>query len=183
MVKALRDVVMEADELVYHNGKKFDYKKLNTRVLMHGLPPMDKPRETDTLTQCRKHFAFTSNRLDYIAKVLLGEGKMTTTPGLWLRALDGDREAIDEMYEYCGIDVLRLEQVFQKIRSHIDVGFNANMLDNSRIVCHNCGSSNTIKEGWRTTKTAKYQKYRCKDCLSWSYDGKAEKRLEPARRK
>lgn len=173
VVKALRKAILEADEIVYHNGKKFDYKKLNTRVLLNGLPPMSKPRETDTLIQCRKHFAFTSNRLDYVAKVLLDKGKLETKPGLWMEALQGNKQAIDQMFEYNKVDVEILEGVFQKLRPHIDLGHNPS-IDNG-MVCIKCSSHNIQKRGYSLTKTGKYARLVCKDCGAWSQSGTREK--------
>lgn len=170
VVRALRNAIMKADEIVYHNGKKFDYKKINTRILVHGLDPMDKPRETDTLSQARKHFSFTSNRLDYLAQVLVKDAKLVNTPGLWMAALQGDKKAIDDMDTYCKQDVVILEKVFQVMKPHIEVGFNANLLAEED-VCSSCGGANIIKHGVRRTKTHSYQRYKCHDCLSISRSG------------
>lgn len=170
VVKALRDAVMKADELVYHNGKKFDYKKLNSRVLMNGLPPMSKPRETDTLIQARKHFGFVSNRLDYLAKALVGEGKSPVTNSDWLAALKGDKEAVDKLSYYCDQDVIILEKVFQKMKPHIDLGYNAN-IDSDKHVCPKCGIDALISRGFAVTKTGRYQRYQCKECAGWSQGG------------
>lgn len=171
---ALREVICQADEIVYHNGTKFDYKKLNARVILNGLPPMTKPRETDTLTQCRKHFAFTSNRLDYIGKVLGVGGKIHTESGLWLRALKKDRQAIDAMLEYNRRDVVLLEDVFNILRPHITLGFNPNINSLVGDICTNCESSNLEARGWHHTKTAKTRKWRCRDCGAWPISTKSE---------
>lgn len=173
--KKLSKVINEADELVYHNGRKFDYKKINTRVLVNGLPPISKPRETDTLIQAKRHFSFTSNRLDYIAKVLVDDAKLTNKPGLWLEALNKNKQAIDDMSVYCDHDVVILEKVFQVMKPHIDLGYNA-ALDYEHRVCPSCANTTYSKWGFYMTKSCKYQKYRCKSCLSIFRDGSAEKR-------
>lgn len=166
VVKELAALIEEADELVYHNGRKFDFKKLQTRALYHGLPPIPKPREVDTLLQARKHFGFTSNRLDYIAKYLGVGGKMSTTSGLWLRALDGDEEAIDEMLDYNIIDVEILQDVFHKMQPYIDVGYNRNHELHDR-VCASCGSKDIISRGHSYTAAGKYRRIQCKSCGKW----------------
>lgn len=182
VVEALRDVIEEADELVYHNGKKFDYKKINTRVLMHGLPPMSKPRETDTLQQARKHFSFISNRLDYIGQVLVKDKKLSNPPNLWMNALQGDKKAIDQMDKYCKQDVNLLEEVFQAMKPHIECGFNAALLYEFP-VCPTCESVECHKNGYAYTKVATYQKYRCRSCGAVFRDGTLIKRQNPVRRK
>lgn len=172
VVKELRKAILEADELVYHNGKKFDYKKLNTRVLLNGLDPMSKPRETDTLIQARKHFGFTSNRLDYIGQVLGVGGKEATSSGLWMKALEKDKKAIDEMEKYCKRDVVLLEEIFDKMLPFIDLGMNKNLVEPSlEEKCPKCGSNALKKHGWQYTKSCKYQRYICTKCRSFVQGG------------
>lgn len=181
VAKALRQAVIEADELVYHNGKKFDFKKLNTRVLINDLPPMPKPRETDTLVQARKHFGFTSNRLDYLGKILVEDCKMDTGGGLWMSALQGDKKAIDKMDKYCQQDVLLLEKVFNKMKPHIDMGMSESVAQQLGDICHKCGSNNLVVHGYRYTATGKYRRYNCKDCGAWPSSGTREKVGKPLR--
>lgn len=165
VVSALRAAICNADELVYHNGHKFDYKKLNARVILNDLPPMDKPRQTDTFIQCKRHFAFTSNKLDYVAKALGLPSKTHTGNDLWLRCLRGDKEAIDVMHEYNRNDVVVLEAVFDKLRPHIDLGYNCNIGTTAR--CTHCDSTNIESRGIRTTKTCSYRRYQCNNCHGW----------------
>ena len=40
VVKAAYDVLRTADLIVTHNGKRFDQKHLNTRLIKHGFPPL-----------------------------------------------------------------------------------------------------------------------------------------------
>lgn len=176
IVKELSKAINEADELVYHNGRKFDYKKINARVVINGLPPMCKPRETDTLIQCKKHFAFTSNKLEYIARALGFGGKISTGDELWMRCLRKEREAIDEMLEYNKYDVILLEKVFDKLAPYIDLGYNVNIDKQLGDKCPKCGSDDLIKRGFFYTKTCKYQKYSCNKCGGWCSSGNREKR-------
>lgn len=166
VVKQLCEFIREADELVYHNGTKFDWKKLNTRVLLNGLPPIPKPKETDTLTQCKKHFAMSSNRLDYIGKALGLGGKVETSSGLWLRALKRDKTAIDEMVEYNKYDVILLEKVFKRLKPYVNLGYNQN-IDSEEQVCNSCKSTHFECRGWSYTKTCRYQRFHCLDCNAW----------------
>lgn len=179
---ALSKAIQEADEIVYHNGKKFDFKKLNTRVLLNGLPPMPKPRECDTLLQCRKHFGFTSNRLDYIGKQLNVGGKIETSNHLWLDVLNGSKTALKDMYKYNKRDVTLLEDVYQTLKPHIDIGYNANLNKLIGLGCPSCGGSNAHKHSWYVTKAGRYQRYRCQDCGKVFHSGKREKIITPVDR-
>jgi DNA polymerase elongation subunit (family B) len=162
-VSALRHAVNEADIIVHHNGDKFDIKKLNARVIYHNLPPMKKPAMVDTLKAARKEFAFTSNRLDYIGKHLLDEGKIETS-NLWNRVMDRDPGSIDEMVKYNKQDVLLLEKVYLKLRPHMSVHPNmALFADLDRDSCPRC-SGRLYKDGWKYTHGGRYQQYECADC-------------------
>lgn len=177
IAEQLREAVIEADEIVYHNGRKFDYKKLNTRVLLNGLQPMVKPKECDTLLQCRKHFGFTSNRLDYIGKILGLGGKLKAGNRLWLDSLDGDADSLKKMFTYCKRDVTLLEDVYHKLQPHIDVSYNGNLDNLLGLNCPEptCNSTNYQHRGWSRTKVSKYQRYQCQDCGRWFQSGNKEK--------
>lgn len=166
----------KADEIIHHNGDKFDMKKLNTRVLYHGLPPLPKYNTVDTLKQARKHFGFTSNSLDYLSTYLgLGE-KISTGFSLWMRVLKGDKAAVKEMAVYCKHDVLLLEKVFNKMVAYIDYGVNYNLLSGVGTRCPTCGSDDLMKRGFSANKAGKYQKYVCNSCGKWCSAGNREKR-------
>ena len=64
MVKRFAKIAAQADEMVAHNGDRFDIKWFNTRNLVHGLPPLPHYKTVDTLTIARRHFYLQSNRLD-----------------------------------------------------------------------------------------------------------------------
>ena len=66
--KKLRSVLLEADVIVHHNGDAFDVKKLNSRLIKHGLQPLPKLTTIDTLKLARKFFYFMSNRLDALGR-------------------------------------------------------------------------------------------------------------------
>ena len=59
-------IITEADEVVGHNGDKYDIKFLKTRAVYHGVKTLHKIKSIDTLKISRKEFMFNSNRLDYI---------------------------------------------------------------------------------------------------------------------
>ena len=176
VVKKLRDVVSAADILVHHNGDKFDLKKLNTRILYHGLEPLPPITMIDTLKVARKEFAFTSNRLDYIANYLAVGSKLPTTSGLWLEALKGNKKAIKEMLFYCRNDVVILEEVYKKLKPYISNHPNMVLFDDDNFEgCRNCGSKNIQKRGFSYTLTTKKQRYQCLGCFSWGNYSKSEK--------
>jgi uncharacterized protein YprB with RNaseH-like and TPR domain len=167
VVKTLRDAIAKADIVVGHNSDKFDIKKLNARLLFHGLDPLPMVPSIDTLKEVRKIASFTSNRLDYLAKHLIGEGKIKTEYNLWLKAMTGDKKAIHEMVVYNKVDVIRLEQVYMRLRpfmkSHIHIG--ALKGKDRHESCPKCGSSNVKHNGIRVSAAGlKKQECQCQKC-------------------
>ena len=152
-----------ADIIIGHNSNSFDIKKLNTRFLLHGLPPPMYYQTIDTLSVLRNKFKISSNSLDYVTKFLgIGE-KVHTTFELWKRCVVGDKEALQEMVTYNQGDVSLLEEVYVKIRpwitGHPNIGI---YVDTNESVCPNCGSSELSWGGEYVTQCGKYNAFRCK---------------------
>ena len=171
LVKKLRDVLSSASIIVHHNGDKFDLKKINTRLIYHRLEPLGKVTAVDTLKEVKKVANFTSNRLDYLSKILTGQGKMHVGYELWLRVMRGEKKAIKEMLEYNKVDVIRLEEIYEILKpymkSHPHMGpGEGNHKDHS---CRACGSSNVKLNGIRYTAAGvKKQEIQCNECHAYS---------------
>lgn len=167
VVQTLRDVVAEADILVYHNGDNFDLKKLNTRIMVHKLTPLpNKITSIDTYKAAKKTGQFTSNRLDYLAK-LAGVGeKLETTPGLWEKALHGDPKAIKQMVVYNKQDIRIGVGVYLWMKPYIKHP-NLALLRTGLCaddVCGNCEKKTMISNGRRVTATRRYLRMQCTSC-------------------
>lgn len=162
-----KKVYESADIIVGHYCKKFDIPKFNTRCLYYGLTPLPKKLIIDTKEVASREFAFTSNKLDFIAKYLGLKGKMTTPKNLWLDVLQGDKKALDIMVKYNEQDVVVLENVFKKLRPYMNNFPNMNLWS-THDCCTNCGSHDLIKRGYRYTTTGKYQAFECKACGKYS---------------
>lgn len=166
VVTKLVDAINAADIIVAHNGDKFDIKKLRTRVIMLGLPVLPAVVAIDTLKVVKKHFKFTSNRLDYVAKALGLEGKSETSSGLWMRALAGDKEALTEMEEYNRQDVVVLRELYLKLLPYIDNHPSvARLHEVSKLGgCPCCGSVSVHRHDKKVTRKHLYQRHKCQDC-------------------
>lgn len=88
IIKQFDTVVRQADILIGKNSDRFDSKHINTMRLIHGLPQLPDwatPRTRDDVEkQMRKWFYLPSNSLDYIAKLLLKEGKVKMDFSDWI---------------------------------------------------------------------------------------------------
>lgn len=164
------EVANEADELVGHNGDKFDLAWIRTRCLYHNIFMFPNYTTIDTLTQARSKFRFNSNRLNYIAKFLgIGE-KINTSFNLWTDiVLNDDREKLKEMVEYCKHDVELLEQVFNKMNTHIAAKTHFGVLNGGeKYSCPSCGSTESNHSKTRTTALGtKRIQLQCKKCYKY----------------
>jgi len=172
VVKALRKVLLHADIIVGHNIKSFDWKKLNTRLIYHGLDPLPKMRMADTLAMAKAEFKFTSNKLDYVAQFLGVGAKIPTTKGLWMRCLKGDVKSIKEMVKYCKGDIAVSESVYLKLRPFSSSVNMSSYLDDSsdKLICPKCGDKDAVIQSRGTARTGSglFNRYQCQGCAGWS---------------
>lgn len=160
-------VANHADELVGHNGDKFDLPWIRTRCLLHGIEMFPKYTTIDTLKISRQQFRFNSNRLNYIAQYLGIGQKIKTEFNLWKNVLlEKDKDALAHMVEYCKEDVRLLEQVYQRLSQHTYSKTHYGVVyGQDRGSCNNCGSDELIKQRVRVTAAGtRYIQYRCKTC-------------------
>lgn len=167
LLKKLSKLINEADVIVGHNLDKFDIKKINARLILNGLQPLNIVQQVDTLKLAKKKFAFTSNRLEYLTSKLCTKYKKSSHKKfsgfeLWLGCLAGDLKAWKEMEKYNKLDVLSLEELYEKLLKFHDPVHRRSYNDSIDNQCE-CGS-NLQKWGVYVTKSGRYQKYRCNEC-------------------
>jgi len=167
VVTKLREVIASADVIVHHNGDRFDIKKLNARIIYHNLPPLPQVPMVDTLKEAKKIAAFSSNRLDYLSKFLTGAGKMHVEFGLWLEVMKGSKKALKTMVEYNKIDVIRLEEIYLRLKPYMKTHPHMGVLNGKERLCSctKCGSERVKRNGIRITASGlKKQELQCMDC-------------------
>ncbi len=170
VVKALAEVVEEADVLVYHNGDKFDLKKLRTRMIKHDMQPFNrKIVSIDTLKQARKYFGFTSNRLDYIGQFLGVGRKSQHGSNLWINILKREDlyNTVKKIEKYNKGDIVLLENVYKKMSPYIDQPVRDKEIL-ARCTNPYCGSYKVSKQGTKLTAGGiRKQQFKCSDCGRW----------------
>jgi len=171
--KVLYEVLSQADVIVAHNGDGFDLKYLRTRLIINGFPPLPPVATLDTLKTARSLFMFNSNRLDYLGKILGVGRKIKTSPGLWLKMLQGDFSGMPEMVKYNKQDVLLLEDVFNKLAPHMPNHINRELFG-QKVGCPRCGSKHVQSRGLHRAITKVYQRFQCQSCHGWFKSIKAE---------
>lgn len=168
--KLLTDFIQianQADELVAHNGDKFDLPWIRGRCVYHQIDMFPTYSSIDTLKISRNKFRFNSNRLDYIAKYLGIGGKIKTEFNLWKDiVLDHSEKALQDMIKYCKRDVVLLEKVYNRIKSHSEPKMHYGVIfGQDRTSCRECGCDELVKIKTRTTATGlKKSIFKCKEC-------------------
>lgn len=171
LLEGIWKLLNEADCVISQNGKAFDSKKLNARFIMAGMTPPSPYKHIDTCELARRHFAFTSNKLEYLSDKLCKKYKKikhTEFGGfeLWKECLAGNQKAWACMEKYNKHDVLALEELYNVMSPwQTQVDFNQ-FHDVDAYKC-NCGSTKVQKRGFNTTAAGKFQKYQCQDCGAW----------------
>lgn len=167
MVKKFLEIAEGADELVAHNGDRYDIRFLAGRALFHNLDPYPEIKTIDTYKIAKRHFDLNSFKLDYIAQYLgLGE-KVKTEYDMWIDILiNKDPSAMAKMVEYCKHDVALLEKVYHRLAKYAKPKTHAGVLAGlEKWTCPHCTSTEVIKSK-TTTTAAGYIKHQmqCKGC-------------------
>lgn len=169
LLKGIWALLDEADIVVGQNSKRFDEKKLNARFIINGMKPPSSYRSVDTLEIAKRHFGFTSNKLEYMTHKLckkykkLNHGKFAGYE-LWKQCLKGNPAAWEEMQEYNSFDVLSLEELYDILKPWYKAHPNLNLYDGSLENKCTCGNDEFIHSGYHYTNLSKYDKFQCTDC-------------------
>jgi hypothetical protein len=153
-----------ADIVVAQNGKQFDLKRINARLIASGFPPYSPVRVVDTLSVAKQIFGFTSNKL---AK----KDEHKSFPGfqLWLECLNDNPKAWAEMKKYNIADVVATEELYLRLRPWMTNHPNMNVyVDDDEPVCPKCEGEDLIQRGYAYTQAGKYHRYQCNECYGWA---------------
>lgn len=168
--QALFEILKDADAIVTHNGKRFDWKFLQTRLAFHNLPTLHEIPHIDTKELSARNLFSFNNRLGYVGEWLVNDKKLEHEGwDLWVKVWHNNKAAQTKMTKYCKQDVLLLEKVFTKLRPFATNIPNHNFWrKDDDHVCPSCGHPNLKSWGWRHTKTTSYRRLRCMNCNSFS---------------
>lgn len=157
----------EADIIITQNGKKFDAKKLNARFILNGMKPPSSYRHIDTLQEAKRHFGFTSNKLEYMTDKLCKVYKKLKHgdfPGfeLWKECLRGNPLAWKEMKDYNIHDVLSLEELYKIMQPWMKQHINMNLYYDDNLLRCKCGKTDEFTHnGYFYTNLSKYDRFQC----------------------
>lgn len=141
-------IIQSADEVIAHNGDRFDVPMLLGRAAYHRLKAPTKYRTFDTYKKIKAQFKLNSYSLDYCTKFFKVRGKMETGGfDLWKDILqDKDKKAWktakDKMIEYCNQDVIAMEDLYNVIQPYTKAVTNMSVLSGKeKWGCPSCGST------------------------------------------
>lgn len=167
IIQDIWNLLDEASIVVTQNGINFDVRAINTKFIKHGLPPTSKFLNVDTKVVASTVFRFPSNKLDYLAKELLGlEGKHDMEIEDWDNCAKGVPEAFDKMLSYCKNDIAPLlEDLYLKFRPWVPNHPNVNLFTDADSLdrCPRC-LGEIKKDKPYPTPTGMWTGYRCKEC-------------------
>lgn len=172
LCRSLWALLDEADFVIAQNGKNFDLKMIDGRMLQHGMLPYSPVRVIDTLLASRRRFRHPSHKLAYQASRLTDTPKSThkNFPGmeLWTEVEKDNPRAWKEMLDYCEVDVRACEKVYMRqrpwIRSHPNM---AVFVEDDEPRCPTCASDRLQSRGRETTQQGAYRRYHCQCCGAW----------------
>jgi predicted RNA-binding Zn-ribbon protein involved in translation (DUF1610 family) len=173
VLNKLWEILDQADIVIAQNGKAFDIKKINARFLVKGFKPYSPIKIIDTRLIAKKHFGFTSNKLEWLASILTDVPKEhhKLFPGfeLWSECLKDNPKAWAEMKRYNCIDVVATEKLYLRLLPWIEGHPNvAAYTEEEVFACPKCGSHDVQKRGRALTQTGQYQRYQCQKCFGWA---------------
>lgn len=169
LVKKIGKLIDEADAIVAHNGRDFDLRVVQGRMLHYDFDPPSSYKTIDTRLIAKKHFRFPSYKLEYLTERFNKKYKKLKHekyPGfeLWKETvLLNNPKAWVEMEKYNKYDVLATEELYfeRLIKWDNNINFFSYQSDQSLCVC---GSNHWKKRGFQRTTTGTYQRYKCLSC-------------------
>lgn len=184
LVNELWNLLDACQIAIGHNSKRFDDKMSNYFFIKHNMTPPSPYQEFDTLQTAKKYFKFDCNKLDYLGKLLVGEGKTKETYGdCWEDLMFGNnkekKKASELMKKYNINDVLVLEKIYNKMLPWATNHPNMALHAGKDYVCPRCGNDSEfeVKSYRRTGLQINAIQYRCKNC-----GGYVTKKLTPEER-
>jgi hypothetical protein len=166
IVSKLADLMREADYVVAHNGNRFDYRRVNARLLANSLTPLGNVQAIDTLLIAQQSLDLPFKNLNYLAGFLGFGKKIPVDFDVWRRAFYGDVAALKELEAYNRQDVILLEHVFHAIVPYAKtLPRLVDSVEWREELCPYCGSQDRTKSGLHRTRVNAYPKWTCGTCL------------------
>lgn len=183
LVEEFAGVLAECDYHVTWYGDRFDKKMIQAKLIRYGLAPLAPKPSLDLWRTARRHFNLHSNRLAVWQQYLNVQYEKTAIDfDVWRQAGMGNKTAIKEVVRHCKLDVLVLEEVFNKMRPWIAEEPARKLFNPAELpfACISCGSTHLTKQGFKVARTRRYQQWKCQGCGKWQRSRTSERAGVPA---
>jgi ribosomal protein S27AE len=172
LMQKLWDILNEADIVVTQNGKKFDLRKIRTRMVYHGMKPFSPIKVVDTMLEAKRVLGNTSNKLLWMSEYFTENKKSTHKkfPGfiLWKECMADNPAAWAEMKKYNIQDVITTEELYLILLPWMEDHPNvAAYINDIKLRCPKCGSDQLTAEGIAYGQSAEYTRFLCGNCGYW----------------
>lgn len=170
LISALWEYLNDADIVVAQNAK-FDRGWFNQRCIIHGLNPPSPYKLVDTLQMLKRNFSLPSNSLAAAAQYFnLTRKKSHSGIDMWIKCMNGDAEAFEEMLDYNDGDVVTLEELYKKIQPFSNDLPNMSLYyKDAKPRCVGCGSSDIAPTKYLAhTALSSFETMQCRCCGKYS---------------
>jgi predicted PolB exonuclease-like 3'-5' exonuclease len=161
----------KADEIITHNGRRFDTPWIRTRAIFHNIPMRHTYNEIDTYKLCKKYLNLPSNSLKEVCKYYglpakLDAGGIDTWKDVVFKK---DKKALKHLLYYGDGDIISLEAVFHKLLKYIKPNMQYSVLNGGdKYECPECGKLGRLRKTY-TTAAGTIQHYMSctdKNCIT-----------------
>lgn len=167
LVRDLLKLMNEADIIIGHNGRAFDWKKSLYKFVVHGFQPPPQNKIIDTMTIAGQ-LGFTSKSLENVAHDLgLGGKRKHSGFETWEKCVAGKMSAWKELKWYNNGDIVVLREVAKRFKPFIK-NWDTIVLYKEGNPCTRCHKNNIWSRGERILSTGiTHQRFQCQDCGKW----------------
>lgn len=166
--RRLAEVIEEADLVVTWNGKSFDMRFLQTRMLKHRLGYLPPVPHEDALLTARARLKMRRS-LDNVQKFFgLGHKKTDLNIETWMSAGAGNWKALQYVIHHCEQDVLVLEEAYNLISPMSRVHPSVAIINGEPEGCPFCGKKHLNSRGKIQALRHYRNRFHCRACGRWS---------------
>ena len=163
LMREMHKILDEADIVVGWNSKRFDVKKVQSRMISYGMEPPSPFKQIDVMQEKKKLAASNFNSLNETSAEW-GLGAKLEHEGypLWQGCAEGDPKAWAKMKRYCVQDVILTEKTYMFLRPWMATHPNLNVYTGATRSCPICQRADTlIKRGFSAAGMRRKQIYQC----------------------
>jgi len=168
LLKVLIKEMEKADEIIYHNGDRFDLKWVRSRAMFHGLEMLPSYKSIDTYKIAKSYLNLPSYSLKEICKYYGLTSKLDSNGAqTWYDVqFNKSQEALDHLLYYGDGDITSLKEVFYKFNPYIKRSTHYSVLSGGdKWECPECTSNQVKVHGnFYTAMGTQQKRMKCKSC-------------------